>query len=135
MGKTIDLSLKKLTGKNISIGTLVTGFLAYGAMLTWMNANFITEVQGAQITTSVEDNRQLIVDLTDEFRITTVMNTIRQLKYADFQLEIQENDNGPSSLLNDRRRDVKTDLEQAIEYKDCLLKPEQIRPKCKFLAR
>ena len=135
MGNNIDLSWDKIKHWKLSIGTIASMIVAYGWLMYWMDANFISEAQGAQITTKVEDNKQLIVDLTDEFRFTNVMNNIRDLKNIDYQLEQQELRDGLSQLLTDRRHDVKDDLESAVEYKECILKPLKIRPKCEFLTK
>ncbi len=135
MGNNIDLSWDKIKHWKLSIGTIASMIVAYGWLMYWMDANFISEVQGAHITTKVEDNKKLIEEHIEEYRITNVMDSIRQLKYVNYELEQQEARDGFSQLLSDRRQEVENDLEQAQEYKICLLKPPEIRPKCEYLAK
>jgi len=133
--KPIDLSWEKLSGKHISLGTLATGVIAYGMMIVWLNENFFSEAQGAEITTKVDANHSLIVDFKDEYRIKNALDTVRALKYMRDDLAEKESRDGKSDLLTERRRENKTDLEVAIDYKDCLLIPVDNRPKCQFLIK
>ena len=135
MGKAIDLSWSKIKTQGVSIGTIVTAITAYTYMFYWLDANFVSEVQGAEITLKVEANHALIVDFKDEYRIKNALDSVRDLKYMRDELEEKELRDGKSELLTIRRRENKADLETATEYKECVLMPAQIRPKCKFLAR
>ncbi len=131
--KTIDVTWEKLSGKHISLGTLVLCVVAYGIMFTWMDENFISEAQGAQISTNVEANHSLIMDFKDEYRIKNALDSVRALKYQRDDLEEKELRDGKSELLTIRRRENKADLEIATEYKNCVILPILIRPKCHFL--
>ncbi len=131
--KTIDITWSKLSGKHISLGTLASGVVAFGVMVTWMDENFISEVQGAQISIDVEANHSLIMDFKDEYRIKNALDSVRALTYQRDDLEEKELRDGPSELLTARKRENKVDLEIATEYKNCVILPITIRPKCHFL--
>ena len=133
--KPIDLSWEKLSGKHVSLGTLALGFIAYGAMIVWLNDNFFSEAQGAELVTKVDQNHALIVDFKDEYRIKNAMADVRSLKYMRDDLKEKEQRDGKSDLLTQRRRDNQADLDAATEYKDCLLLPVDVRPKCSFLVK
>lgn len=133
--KSITEQWENVTGKNLSIANFVTGFLAYGAMLVWLNANFISTAKGEHIQIKIEDNYALIVDFKDEYRIKNAMADVRALKYMRDDLEEKELRDGKSDLLTDRRQENKIDLEAAMEYKDCLMLPLDTRPKCQFLVK
>ncbi len=131
--KVIDVTWEKLSGKHISLGTLALCVVAYGMMFAWMDENFISEAQGAQISINVEANHALIIDFKDEYRIKNALDSVRALKYQRDNLEEKELRDGPSALLTARKRENKADMDIATEYKNCVMLPINIRPKCHFL--
>jgi len=128
----IDLSWDKVKKQGISIGTIVTAIAAYGYMFYWLDANFVSEVQGDHIKEKVEDNRMLITEHITEFRIANALGSVRQLENAAYQIMKEEERNGSSTALEARKKQVDDDLTIAKEYKTCIINN---RPNCVYLKK
>ena len=130
--KPINESWQNLTGKDLSIYGIVTGFLAYGAMIVWLNLNYMSTAAGADLTAKVETNRLLIVDVAKEISISNALGTVSRLETRRDYLHDIEIRDGPSAALSVRKSTVAADLTVAVEYKNCIIKEET---GCQYLKK
>ncbi len=130
--KNVSQSWESLTGKSLSIYGIITGFMAYGAMIVWLNLNYMSTAKGDHLTQKVETNRLLIVDVGKEISIANALGTVSRLETRrDYLLDIELRD-GESAALTVRKNTVTADLTIANEYKHCVLNEQ---PNCQYLKK
>ena len=128
--KPIKQSWENVTGKHMGIANFVAGFMAFSAMLVWLNVNYMSTAKGAELTRKVNTIQLNLDSVAKEISISNALGTVSRLETRRDYLSDVEVRDGVSDALTVKQGIVTDDLKIAVEYKNCIIKEET---GCKYL--